>query len=140
MSNQNLPLLEAELTYKLRGIFIKISQEHGYLYKEKVYQGLLSHELKLANINFVEYPKIDIHHLGTGSVISNYYPDFLVENKIIIEIKAQQRILDTYINQLIRYLNVSKYEIGFLVNFGCPRVEVIRRIYTNNKKSFLTHG
>lgn len=137
MNKQIQPLLEADLSYKLRGIFIKISQTHGYLYKEKVYQNLLRNELNDNKISFVEYSKIELFDLKNGRLISSYYPDFLIDNKIIVEIKAQNRIFDTHINQLIRYLNVSKYEIGFLVNFGSPRVEIIRRIYTNNRKKFL---
>lgn len=131
------PLLEEGLTYKLRGIFFKIGHENGFLYKEKAYQNILMQQLANNNINFINKPRIPIFNPIDGKFISNYYPDFLIENKIIIEIKAQNQLLDTHINQLMRYLNCSKYEIGLIVNFGLPKVQIIRRIYTNDRKPFL---
>ena len=139
MVNNKRPLflLEEELTYKLRGIFIEISRTHGYSYKEKVYQNILANKFKNYKINFVQYPFIPVINTETGNLIDKYIPDFLVENKIIVEIKAQRYITNIHINQLVRYLYSTKYEIGFLVNFGSPKVEIIRRIYTNDRKPFL---
>ena len=130
-------LLEEKLTYKLRGIFIEISKQYGCLFKEKVYQKLLVNEFNKNKIQFICYPNIPIFSLETGKKIGECYPDFLVNDKILIEVKAQNQILNNHINQLLRYLNISKYEIGLLVNFGSPKVQIIRRIYTNDKKPFL---
>lgn len=139
MVENNRPsfLLEEKLTYKLRGIFIEISKEHGCLYKEKVYQKLLKEAFKNKGIKSVSHPRIPIYNIETGKFIEYYYPDFLIENKIIVEIKAQSQILNIHINQLIKYLNSSKYEIGLLANFGTPKIQTIRRIYTNDRKPFL---
>jgi len=58
----------------------------------------------------------------------------LKEDKIIVEIKAVKNILASSISQLIKYLEFSKYEIGYLVNFGTLHTEIIRRIFTNDRK------
>ena len=89
------------------------------------------------NIKFESCPKILLYHFRTGQVIGNYFPDLIIDNKIIIEIKAQNQIFNNHVNQLIRYLSLTKLEIGFIVNFGTPNVQIIRRIYTNDRKPFL---
>lgn len=132
-------LLEEKLTYRLRDIFIEISKKHGYLYKEKVYHKLLIEKFNLNNICFTSYPKITVYHNIIRKIMGNYYPDFLIENKIIVEIKAQSHISNNHINQLIRYLNTTIYEIGLIVNFGTPKAQIERRIFTNDRKPFL-HG
>ena len=133
-------LLEEELTYKLRGIFIDISREHGFSYKENVYQELIIERLQNKKIKFISHPRVPIYNPETGGFIGNYYPDLVVEDKIIIEVKSQSQIFNNHINQLIRYLSSTKYEIGLLVNFGTPKVQIMRRIYTNNRKPFITDG
>ncbi len=145
MENNNRPLflLEEELTYKLRGIFIEISKKHGFSYKENIYQELLIEAFQNDHLGLRSKPKIPVYSFETGKFIGNYYPDFVVEDKIIIEIKSQSQIFNNHINQLIRYLSTTKYEIGLIVNFGTPKVEIIRRIFTNDRKPFLarmTHG
>ena len=130
-------LIEEELSYKIRGFFIDVSKEHGYLYKEKVYQKLLIEKLTADNIIFSSQPKISVYNLNNNKKIDYYYPDFLIENKIIVEIKAQSHINNNHIDQLIRYLNTTIYEVGFIVNFGTPKAQIERRVFTNDKKSFL---
>lgn len=129
--------IEEELSYKLRGIFMEISKTHGCLFKEKVYQNLVSQRLKLEKINFQQFPQINLYDSVSKIIIGHFYPDFLVADKIIIEIKAQNQLLNQHINQLIKYLCFSKYELGFIANFGSPRVQIIRRVYANGRKSFL---
>lgn len=136
MDNKPLFLLEEELTYKLRGIFIGISKEYGSLFKESIYQNLLKQALHKYDLNFKEYPRIPLFDFKTGNPIGNYYPDFLIEGKIIVEIKSQRDLTEIHVNQLIRYLRSSKYEIGFLVNFGTPKAQIFRRIFTNDQKLF----
>jgi len=130
-------LIEEELSYKLRGLFFEISKEFGCLFKERAYHKIICQRLISENIGYLEFPKIEILDPFSGKVIDYYKPDLLIENKIIIEIKAVNLLESRHINQLITYLCHSKYELGFIVNFGSPRTQVIRRIYTNDKKLFL---
>ena len=136
MTKEPFFILEQKLSYQLIGIFIRISKEHGFSYKEKVYQRLLIEELKKQGLKYISQPKIPIFIAGSDKILTYYYPDLLVEDKIIIEVKAQNQIFNTHINQLIKYLAVCKYEIGFIVNFGTPKAQILRRIYTNDRKHF----
>lgn len=66
--------------------------------------------------------------------ISNFlYEDFIIENKVLIEIKAVEEMPIKYEKQLIRYLRGAGYELGFLVNFGGSRIDIRRRV--NQRKS-----
>lgn len=127
--------LEKELSFKLIGIFINISKEHGCHFKENIYYNLLKEELKKADLSFIQFPKIRIYNRNDNGFLGYYYPDFLIENKIIVEIKASGQIHQTYIDQVTKYLSVSKYEIGFIVNFGTERAQIIRRVYSNCRKN-----
>ena len=131
-------LIEEELSYKIRGLFIDVSKENGYLYKEKVYQKFLIEKLTENNIIFSSQPKISVYNLNNNKVIDHYYPDFIIENKVIVEIKAQSHISNNHIDQLIRYLNTTIYEVGFIVNFGTPKAQIERRVFTN-RKPFVNH-
>jgi len=139
MENNKRPLflLEEKLTYKLRGVFIEISKKHGCLFKEKAYYKLICEEFKNRNIAFLFQPKITLHNFESSKMIDEYYPDFVVEDKIIIEVKAQGQIFNNHIDQLIKYLSSTKFELGFIVNFGTPMVQIERRIFTNNRKPFI---
>jgi GxxExxY protein len=132
-----MQLLEQELTYRLRGICIEISKECGHLYKEKVYHKALINKLEANHIIYQSKPKLIVRDFINGKFLDNYYPDFIIEDKIIIEIKVQYQITDAHLDQLTGYLQLTKYELGLLVNFGLPLVQIMRRIYTNDRKPFL---
>ena len=127
-------LLEEDLCYKVRGVFIEVSKNYGYLYKEQLYSGACAELFAKEKIPFVLHPKIKILSQSTGKQLSIYIPDFLVGDKIIVELKALKFLPQEAINQLEQYLKASSYQIGFLVNFGRPRAQIIRRIYTNDRK------
>lgn len=124
-------LLEEELSYKIRGIFIEISKKYSYQFKEQFYHNLCIEYFIKNGVRFKSKPKIILRSLELKNIIGYHMPDFLVDEKIIIEIKAQRQIFSEHINQLTKYLKLSEYEIGFLVNFGSPMVQVIRRISSN---------
>lgn len=130
-------IIEEDLSYKLRGLFIKISTQYKHLYKEDLYHNALKELLMSSKIDFISKPKINIVSQETGKILSGYIPDFLVDDKIIIELKAQPFLNQSTIIQLDQYLKASKYEVGFLVNFGEPKVNIKRRIYTNDRKPWL---
>jgi len=128
-------ILEKELSYKIYGIFIKVGKEYGTFQREALYHKALGEELSARGIIFVSKPKIDILSRRTGKKIDFFIPDLIIEDKIIVEIKSVKNILNSYVSQLVKYLEFSKYEIGYLVNFGTLHTEIIRRIFTNDRKS-----
>ncbi len=129
-------LLHRELSYKLQGLFFEIRNNYGPGQKENIYQNLLVEFLKENKILFEKEKAIKIY-TPKGKVVGTYKPDFIIDNKIVIEVKSSSFTTKTDEKQLYYYLRNSKYEIGFLVNFSTPRIYIKRIIYTNDRKPFL---
>ena len=129
-------LLHGELTYKLRGLFFDIRNTYGPGQKENIYGNLLTEALKENKIPFAKEKIINIY-TPNKKVAGTYKPDFVVDNKIIVEIKSSSYTTRVDEKQLYYYLRNSNYEIGLLVNFSTPKLYIKRIIYTNDKKPFL---
>lgn len=114
---ENSKILEKELCYKLQGIFINVSKEYGCNFKEEIYHNACRNEFIKQKIKYYSKPKIEIFS-EQGDKIGFYIPDFKIENKVLVEIKAQKSLFESSISQLIKYLQKSDYEIGYLINFG----------------------
>lgn len=130
-------LIHKELSYQIQGAIIEVRKQYGPGHKESLYQNALAEELQLRNISFIREASIQIKSPKTGKTIGIYRPDFLIEEKILIEIKALEAIPRKLIDQLYDYLRNSKYELGYFVNFSSPTLIMKRIIYTNDRKYFL---
>ena len=104
-------------SYKIVGKCFEVYNNLGTGFLEIVYKDALEYEFKMANIPFereveytVNYKDITLQH--------KFYADFIVYDKIILEIKAVSNITDEHIAQVINYLKVSGSKLGLLVNFG----------------------
>jgi GxxExxY protein len=127
-------ILHKDLSEKTVKMFIEVSQKYGHLHKEKVYQKACEEWLEQNNFSYTSQPRIDIVSLDTGEKFTTYIPDLLINELILIELKAQDYLPKKLISQLEQYLKASKYEVGYLVNFGKPKADWHRRIYTNDRK------
>mgnify|MGYP001581911448 FL=1 len=67
-----------------------------------------------------------------------YQPDFIVDKKIIVELKAAPLLPKREVDQLYDYLRNSKYELGYLINFASSKMKPVRIIYTNDRKTLMT--
>jgi GxxExxY protein len=105
-----------ELSYTLTGIFFNVHNQLGRFEKEKRYGNIIEEELKRAKVAFVREYK-----LPTGD-----YVDFLIEDKIIIELKAKNIILKTDFYQVHRYLRSANLKLGMIVNFRNRYLKPIR--------------
>ena len=94
---------------------------HKELTRITNYQKALAEEFIKRNLNFEQQKRITIYSLDSGKPLGVYVPDFVIANKIILEIKASNITIRQDINQQRAYLGVSIYEIGYLVNFE-PRI------------------
>lgn len=101
-------IVEKELSYELNGIFFDIHREIGRYGREKQYADLLEKKLKERGIEYKREQRI-------GDFVD--IVDFIVENKIVIELKAKTLLLREDFNQVKRYLNATQLELGILVNF-----------------------
>jgi GxxExxY protein len=121
-------ILEYEdLTYKIRGSIFEIYNILGPGFKESVYHNSLREEFDKKKIKYSEKKKIKISYKGKD--VGIYEPDFMIEDKIIIEIKAVDLMPKVFEKQLYSYLKATKYKIGILVNFGADKLDIRRRIY-----------
>ena len=132
--NTDKDLLHSELSFKLRGAIMTVSNKYGKGLKESIYQNALAEELTKLGLNFVQQPRITIYSFDSGKPLGTYVPDFVIEDKIILEIKATDFTVQKFEEQQLSYLKASKYELGFLANFNAPKLYIKRSIYTNDRK------
>jgi len=104
-------IIEKELSYKLSGIFFKIQNELGRFCRERQYADALEDKLKKENINFKREFPIEI-----GERKSNFV-DFLIENRILVDLKAKPFIEKEDYYQMKRYLEATNLELGLVINF-----------------------
>jgi len=134
----NKNLLYPDLSYQLQGAVFEVSNKYGKGLKENIYQNALVEEFTKRNIKFEEQKRINIHSIDTGKVLGTYVPDFIIDEKIILEIKATEFATKQDLNQQQSYLKASTYEVAYLVNFCTPKLFIKRSIYTNDRKPFIT--
>lgn len=120
-----------ELTEKIIKAFYKVYNTLGYGFLEKVYENALLLELKTMNISAVSQSPIRVFY--QEKVVGEYYADIMVENKVILEIKATKGIDAKHEAQLLNYLKATDIEVGLLLNFGLePGIK--RKVFNNNRK------
>jgi GxxExxY protein len=123
-----------ELTEKLIQIFYKVYNTFGYGFLEKVYENAFLVELKKAGI--IAIPQSPIRVSYEGEVVGEYFADILVDNRIILEIKAVKNLLVEHEAQLLNYLKATDIEVGLLLNFGV-QPEFRRKAFDNTRKKNL---
>jgi len=123
-----------ELSYRVVGLLYKIRKDYGSAQKEIIYQNALVEELEEAKIPYKREVDIPIISSKTKKRLGNYRADFLIDNKIILEIKAIKFTFDKLEQQVFSYLKSTPYEIAYLVNFGSPKLYLKRYILTNDRK------
>ncbi len=120
-------LLYEDLTYKIRGAAFKVRKKIGLGHKEIIYQKALTEEFRNAGIAFEKEKIIDVVY--NDRKIGTYQPDFVVDNKIIVELKALPSFGRAEEEQLWSYLKGSSYKIALLINFGSRELEIKRIVY-----------
>jgi GxxExxY protein len=110
-------LLYNEETYKIIGLCMNVHKELGKGFNEVVYGDALEIEFIDNNIIYSRETFYDIIYKG-NLLKHKYKADFVIENKIVLEIKAISSLTDSQIKQTINYLAVSKLKLGLLINFG----------------------
>ena len=120
-----------ELTEKIINIFYRVYNKLGYGFLEKVYENAMMIEFKREGILAVSQSPIKVFY--EGEVIGEYYADILVDNKVMVEIKAAKQLVEENEAQLLNYLKATDIEVGLLLNFG-PKPEVKRKAFDNTRK------
>jgi len=113
-----------DITYKIRAAIFEVNRILGAGFLEKVYENALLFELRNMGLNAAAQVPININY--KGEIIGEYFADIVVEDTIIIELKAVESLQKIHEAQLLNYLKATKYEIGLLVNFTYPKAEIKR--------------
>jgi GxxExxY protein len=124
-------LLHEELTDTIIKTFYEVYNELGYVFLERVYQNSLYLELKSKGLKVEAQKKIEVYYKGIE--VGQYYADLIVEDLIILELKAADCIVKEFENQILNYLRGTNCEVGLLLNFG-TKPEFRRKIFENSRK------
>lgn len=125
-------LLHEELTEIIIKSFYTVYNKLGYGFLEKVYENALLLELKNQGLNCSKQVPIEVYYDDTS--VGNYFADILVEDKIILELKAGEgSLIEEHELQLINYLKATDKEVGLLLFFGKKPI-FKRKIFTNSSK------
>jgi len=122
-------LIYPELSFKIIGILFEVFNNLGYGYQEKYYQKAVAISFKENKINFKEQVYFPLRYKDIK--LGNSYFDFLVEGKIIIELKKGDRFSKHDITQIYSYLKISNLQLGLLVNFTSKGVKYKRILNIN---------
>ena len=113
-----------ELSKKIIGVAIEVHRELGPGFLENIYEEALKIEFSEHNLNYDSQKEIKIKYLETE--IGMHRLDLLVENKIIVELKAVKEFADIHFAQLRSYLKATGLKTGLLFNFSRPTLEIKR--------------
>jgi len=110
-------ILYKEESYRIIGACMEVYNEMGSGFLEAVYQECLEYELADRNIPFVSQAQLTLQ-FKRRTLRSVYIPDFVIDSKIIVEIKGVSDLNDRFRAQMLNYLKATKLKLGLLVNFG----------------------
>jgi GxxExxY protein len=117
-----------EITEKIIGLAYKVANSLGHGFLEKIYENALVVELTQEGLQVSQQHPISVFYNGQN--IGDYFADLLVENEIVVEIKASRAVDDRHFAQCLNYLKATGLKICLLINFGKQKVET-RRVVNN---------
>ena len=123
----------SDLTEQIIAAFYAVYSALGYGFLENVYVKALMIELNRKGMKVDDELPIQVFYLG--QLVGEYYADIIVNDLIILEIKAAKALAVEHEAQLLNYLKATPYEVGLLLNFG-PKPETKRRSFDNTRKEW----
>jgi len=124
-------MINQEKTSIILKCFYKVYNTLGYGFLEKVYENALFHELKDNGLRCQKQVPIVVYYQGIE--VGNYFADIIVEDSVIIELKAAECLIEEHDHQLINYLKATCIEVGLLLNFG-TEPQFRRKVFSNERK------
>jgi GxxExxY protein len=129
-----MELLHKELTDQILKVYYDVYNELGFGFLEKVYQNSMFLELKSRGFKVEAQKQIKVYYKEL--IVGEYYADLIVNDLVILELKATEFLVKEFEFQLINYLKATEIEVGLLLNFGA-QPEFKRRVFENSRKKFL---
>jgi len=127
-----MEILHKDITDKIIKAFYNVYNTLGYGFLEKVYENSMLLELTEMGLSVQKQYPIDVYY--KEKLVGSYFADLMIEEKVIVELKAAESICEEHEFQLINYLKATEIEIGLLLNFG-KEPQFKRKIFTNNPRS-----
>lgn len=123
-------MLHMEITADIINAFYRVYNTLGYGFLEKVYENALAFELSKRGRSVKQQIPIKVHY--EGCAVGDYFADIIVDEVVILEIKATEQIAKEHEAQLINYLKATSYEVGLLLNFG-KEAKFKRKVFTHSR-------
>ena len=121
MGENKNSIIEGDLTYRVAGCAMAVLNELGHGLREKTYERALCVELRQKRINFEQQQVYPVYYRGEH--VDDYIPDLHIENRLIVEIKTVDKIVDVHVGQVLNYLRITGSEVGLLLNFKYPKLD-----------------
>jgi GxxExxY protein len=132
IKNNDMDLIHKDLTDAILKTFYNVYNELGYGFLEKVYQNSLYLELRSKGFDVEAQKQIKVFY--KGKEVGEYYADLVVNDLVILELKAAEYIVEEFECQLLNYLRGTDKEVGLLLNFG-KKPEFRRKVFDNSRKN-----
>jgi GxxExxY protein len=124
MNANKTTIIHKELSYRVVGLAMEVYNELGYGFLEKVYENALMYLLQKAGMHAEQQKAIPV--LFRGETVGDYCADIIVEDKILLELKSAEAIVNGHRSQILNYLKATRMELGILLNFGKKGLEYER--------------
>ena len=121
------------ITEKIIGCTYRVSNSLGIGFMEKVYENALVHDIQTSGLRVSQQAPIKV--LYDGIVVGDYFADLLVEDQVLVELKAVSMLKDEHVAQSLNYLRSTSLEICLLIKFGTSKVQIKRLRRSVNWKS-----
>ena len=122
-TNEN-EILYKDLSYKIVGLAMRVHSKLGYGFLEKVYENALMVLFRREGIEAKQQAPITVYF--EEEAVGNYYADILVEDKVILEIKSVENIIDAHIAQTLNYLKATGLRLAIILNFSKEKLKYKR--------------
>ncbi len=133
-NKEDMEMKEEEVTGRVIGAFYTVYNELGYGFLESVYEEALAIALEDAGLKAARQVGVPVWY--RGQQVGDFRADIVVENNVILELKAVRGLDPSHESQLLNYLRATQIEVGLLLNF-CPRPEFKRLVFDNGRKKSL---
>jgi len=121
-----------DVTEKIIGAAYEVHNVLGFGFLEKVYENALAIELKEQGLSVRQQQPVQVFY--KGHLVGDYVADLILEDKVIVELKAVKLLDKVHEVQLVNYLKATRIEVGLLLNFGSS-VKVTRKAFTHSKSA-----
>jgi GxxExxY protein len=127
-------MLHGQITEVVLKAFYKVYNTLGYGFLEKVYENSMRVELLNMGVNVKQQKNIKVYY--EAEQVGDYFADLIVNDLVIVELKAAEDICEEHEAQLLNYLKATDIEVGLLLNFG-TKPKFSRKYFTNDKKKLI---